>query len=72
MMLQEAGEFANHLKKVEKDIRGLKTATEGAAGRPGPPLSRSCRAAACTRCAPAVAPSPMLPAHPGPCRPQPP
>ncbi|KAI7839758.1 hypothetical protein COHA_006562 [Chlorella ohadii] len=29
MMLQEAGEFANHLKKVEKDIRGLKTATEG-------------------------------------------
>lgn len=32
MMLQEAGEFANHLKKIEKDIRGLKNATEGAAG----------------------------------------
>lgn len=32
-MLQEAGEFASHLRKIEKDIRGLKTATEGA-----PPL----------------------------------
>ena len=31
MMLQEAGEFANHLKKIEKDIRSLKNATEGAA-----------------------------------------
>ena len=30
MMLQEAGEFANHLKKIEKDIRGLKNATESA------------------------------------------
>lgn len=29
MMLQEAGEFAAHLKKIEKDIRGLKNATEG-------------------------------------------
>ncbi len=29
MMLQEAGEFAGHLKKIEKDIRGLKNATEG-------------------------------------------
>lgn len=28
MMLQEAGEFAGHLKKIEKDIRGLKNATE--------------------------------------------
>ncbi|PSC69221.1 TBC1 domain family member 2A [Micractinium conductrix] len=28
MMLQEAGEFASHLKKIEKDIRGLKNATE--------------------------------------------
>lgn len=28
MMLQEAGEFANHLRKIEKDIRGLKNATE--------------------------------------------
>lgn len=28
-MLQEAGEFAAHLKKIEKDIRGLKNATEG-------------------------------------------
>lgn len=36
MMLQEAGEFANHLKKIEKDIRGLKNATEGeGAGRAG-------------------------------------
>jgi hypothetical protein len=32
LMLQEAGEFANHLKKIEKDIRGLKNATEGRAG----------------------------------------
>ena len=29
MMLQEAGEFSNHLKRIETDIRGLKTATEG-------------------------------------------
>lgn len=37
MMLQEAGEFAGHLKKIEKDIRGLKNATEGArcSRRPG-------------------------------------
>ena len=32
MMLQEAGEFASHLKKIEKDIRGLKNATESACG----------------------------------------
>lgn len=29
MMLKEAGDFAGHLKRMEKDIRGLKTATEG-------------------------------------------
>lgn len=29
MMLKEAGEFANHLKRCEKDIRILKNATEG-------------------------------------------
>ena len=28
-MLSEAGEFAGHLKRCEKDIRGLKTMTEG-------------------------------------------
>ena len=28
-MLTEAGEFANHLKRCEKDIRGLKQTTEG-------------------------------------------
>ncbi len=28
-MLNEAGEFASHLKRCEKDIRGLKTMTEG-------------------------------------------
>ena len=28
-MLAEAGEFANHLRKCEKDIRGLKQTTEG-------------------------------------------
>lgn len=28
-MLTEAGEFANHLKRCEKDIRGLKQSTEG-------------------------------------------
>lgn len=28
-MLAEAGEFANHLKRCEKDIRGLKQTTEG-------------------------------------------
>jgi hypothetical protein len=43
MMLQEAGEFAGHLKKIEKDIRGLKNATEseqrgGESGRVLPPL----------------------------------
>lgn len=52
MMLQEAGEFANHLKKIEKDIRGLKTATEGA----GPLHVCGCRAAVCMRYA-AVAPA---------------
>jgi len=30
-MLNEAGEFASHLKRCEKDIRGLKTMTEGRA-----------------------------------------
>jgi hypothetical protein len=30
MMLKEAGEFASHLKRCEKDIRALKNATEGA------------------------------------------
>lgn len=29
MMLKEAGEFAGHLRRMEKDIRGLKNATEG-------------------------------------------
>ena len=29
MMLKEAGEFAAHLKRCEKDIRTLKNATEG-------------------------------------------
>lgn len=29
MMLKEAGEFAMHLKRCEKDIRALKNATEG-------------------------------------------
>ena len=29
MMLKEAGEFASHLKRCEKDIRSLKNATEG-------------------------------------------
>lgn len=29
MMLKEAGEFATHLKRCEKDIRALKNATEG-------------------------------------------
>lgn len=28
-MLAEAGEFANHLKRCEKDIRALKQTTEG-------------------------------------------
>ena len=28
-MLKEAGDFAHHLKHCEKDIRGLKNATEG-------------------------------------------
>ncbi len=28
MMLKEAGEFASHLKRCEKDIRALKNATE--------------------------------------------
>ena len=28
-MLREAGEFASHLKKCEKDIRALKQSTEG-------------------------------------------
>ena len=28
-MLREAGDFANHLKRCEKDIRSLKNATEG-------------------------------------------
>ena len=28
-MLAEAGEFANHLRRCEKDIRGLKQTTEG-------------------------------------------
>ena len=28
-MLKEAGDFANHLKHCEKDIRALKNATEG-------------------------------------------
>ncbi len=28
-MLKEAGDFANHLKRCEKDIRSLKNATEG-------------------------------------------
>jgi hypothetical protein len=39
MMLQEAGEFANHLKKIEKDIRGLKTATECEPAAQAPPRS---------------------------------
>ncbi len=29
-MLREAGDFAGHLKRCEKDIRNLKNATEGA------------------------------------------
>lgn len=29
MMLKEAGEFANHLKRCEKEIRNVKVATEG-------------------------------------------
>ncbi len=33
MMLTEAGEFAAHLKRCEKDIRTLKNATEGGCGR---------------------------------------
>jgi hypothetical protein len=32
MMLKEAGEFAAHLKRCEKDIRTLKNATEGGKG----------------------------------------
>lgn len=32
MMLKEAGEFAAHLKRCEKDIRALKNATEGRHG----------------------------------------
>jgi hypothetical protein len=28
-MLKEAGDFANHLKHCERDIRALKNATEG-------------------------------------------
>lgn len=28
-MMQEAGEFASHLKRCEKDIRALKQSTEG-------------------------------------------
>ena len=28
-MLREAGDFAGHLKRCEKDIRNLKNATEG-------------------------------------------
>lgn len=30
-MMKEAGEFATHLRRCEKDIRTLKNATEGAA-----------------------------------------
>ena len=29
MMLKDAGEFAGHIKRCEKDIRTLKNATEG-------------------------------------------
>ena len=29
LMLREAGEFAGHLKRCEKDIRAVKVATEG-------------------------------------------
>ena len=39
MMLKEAGDFAGHLRRMEKDIRGLKNATEGA------PLPRLAHAA---------------------------
>ena len=35
MMLKEAGEFASHLRRCEKDIRALKNATEGEGGRLG-------------------------------------
>ena len=31
LMLRDAGEFAGHIKKCEKDIRILKNATEGLA-----------------------------------------
>jgi hypothetical protein len=46
MMLKEAGEFASHLRRCEKDIRALKNATEGArAGgwepAPGAPALRA-------------------------------
>ena len=33
-MLKEAGDFANHLKHCEKDIRALKNATEGSCHPP--------------------------------------
>lgn len=29
IMLKEAGDFANHLKRCEKDIRAMKNITEG-------------------------------------------
>lgn len=39
-MMKEAGEFATHLRRCEKDIRTLKSATEGdAAFAPGYPWS---------------------------------
>jgi len=48
-MLREAGDFAGHLKRCEKEIRTLKNATEGApsarALRQGPGAHGACRPA---------------------------
>jgi hypothetical protein len=45
-MLQEAEQFSNHLKRVEKEIRTVKTATEGtsksSSALRGPGLSWTC------------------------------
>jgi hypothetical protein len=42
MMLKEAGEFASHLRRCEKDIRALKNATEGARAGGWEPARRLC------------------------------
>ena len=46
-MLREAGEFAGHLKRCEKEIRTLKNATEGV---PSPACSLPCFGARSTPC----------------------